>query len=192
MTTTIAANLISFRKSSTLRGAHIVEDWNQFGHKFSSRFIIQIYAYVKWIAHLIGMRVRVFVFERILLSCCEYLASRIGCSSIGRICSGYLFSIFNAKYLILMFSCSIKGDEGQQFVYGGDRQAEDIVHFASRVVNPTIRLMNDHKDLRRLRKDETIFFAFIGDAEGELWVCEIFYNQYTPQCEAYDIKLHHH
>ena len=89
--------------------------------------------------------------------------------------------IFIVYYMTVEF-CSMKGDEGQQFIYGGDRQAEDIVHFALRVANPAIRLINDHEDIKRLKKDGTIFFAFIGDASGKLWVSEILVFLYFMFC----------
>lgn len=70
-------------------------------------------------------------------------------------------------------SCSVKGEEGQQFIYSGDRQAEDIVHFSLRVANPPVRPIKDTNHLKRLKKETGIFFAYIGDANGGLWVCHI-------------------
>lgn len=78
-----------------------------------------------------------------------------------------IFSFDILFYKFLFFS--IKGDEAQ-FIYNGDRQTDDIVHFALRVANPPVRQLEDDDLFNRLRKDGVIFFTYLGEPQGALWV----------------------
>lgn len=80
----------------------------------------------------------------------------------------FLFILY-LRSIRIYFSHSIKGDEAQ-FVYNGDRQTEEIVHFALRVANPPVRQFKDGDLINRLRKEDIIFFSYLGEATGELWV----------------------
>lgn len=70
---------------------------------------------------------------------------------------------------------SIKGEEAQ-FTYNGDRATEEIVHFALRVAHPPVRKFKNGDLIDRLKKDKIIFFSYLGESKGELWVSYISLN----------------
>lgn len=72
--------------------------------------------------------------------------------------------------LKLNISFSIKGEEAQ-YIYNGDRLTEEIVHFALRVAHPPVRkFRKDDGLLNQLKRDKIIFFSYLGEPTGELWV----------------------
>ncbi|XKL63256.1 hypothetical protein PGB90_005620 [Kerria lacca] len=77
--------------------------------------------------------------------------------------SCYQFRI--QTYPTIMF---IKGEEAQ-YMYSGDRITKEIVHFALRVSNPPIRKFKDDDLINTLRKEDVIFFTYLGEPDGLLW-----------------------
>lgn len=55
-------------------------------------------------------------------------------------------------------------------MYSGDRITKEIVHFALRVSNPPIRKFKDDDLINTLRKEDVIFFTYLGEPDGLLWV----------------------
>lgn len=71
--------------------------------------------------------------------------------------------------LSFLFSNSLKGDE-KDFVFRGDRTKEEIVHFALRANGPPVQQITRHESLDSLKGMKRIFFVYVGEFTGPIWV----------------------
>ena len=77
--------------------------------------------------------------------------------------------VFLCNNLILQFS--FKGD--QQFVYNGDRTRDEIVQFALRLSGPPVQEVTKTASFNTLKKDRELYFLYVGERSGALWVRNI-------------------
>ena len=55
------------------------------------------------------------------------------------------------------------------FSYEGDRNREDIVTFAKRLLGPPVGELRTEGDFEEAKTKSEIFFVFTGDQDGPLW-----------------------
>jgi thioredoxin domain-containing protein 10 len=57
-----------------------------------------------------------------------------------------------------------------QYTFKGDRTKEDIVNFALRVSGPPVKQITRAESLENLKASNPLFFVYVGDNAGLLWV----------------------
>jgi len=57
-----------------------------------------------------------------------------------------------------------------QYTFNGDRTKEEIVNFALRLSGPPVRQITRAESLDNLKASNPLFFVYIGDNAGPLWV----------------------
>ena len=65
------------------------------------------------------------------------------------------------------------------FAYEGDRNRDDIVSFAKRLLGPPVGELRTKGDFEEAKTKSEIFFVFTGEQEGPLW--DTFYQVPTRQ-----------
>ena len=65
------------------------------------------------------------------------------------------------------------------FAYEGDRNRDDIVSFAKRLLGPPVGELRTKGDFEEAKTKSEIFFVFTGEQEGPLW--DTFYMVPTRQ-----------
>ncbi len=55
------------------------------------------------------------------------------------------------------------------FAYEGDRNRDDIVSFAKRLLGPPVGELRTKGDFEEAKTKSEIFFVFTGEQEGPLW-----------------------
>lgn len=68
----------------------------------------------------------------------------------------------------------MKGD--QEFVYNGDRTRDEIVKFATRLSGPPVQEVTRTASFNTLKKDRDLYFLYVGERSGMLWVRPNFIN----------------
>lgn len=76
----------------------------------------------------------------------------------------------------MFFFYSLKGD--QKYVYEGDRTREEIVKFALRLSGPPVQEITKTLSFDTIKKDRDLYFLYVGDRSGVLWV-NFFHNFIT-------------
>jgi hypothetical protein len=57
-----------------------------------------------------------------------------------------------------------------QYKFSGDRTKEEIVNFALRLSGPPVRQITRSESLENLKTSNPLFFIYVGDNAGPLWV----------------------
>lgn len=57
-----------------------------------------------------------------------------------------------------------------QYTFKGDRTKEEIVNFALRVSGPPVKQITRAESLENLKASNQLFFVYVGDHAGLLWV----------------------
>jgi hypothetical protein len=57
-----------------------------------------------------------------------------------------------------------------QYTFSGDRTKEEIVNFALRLSGPPVRQITRAESLENLKTSSPLFFVYVGDNAGPLWV----------------------
>jgi thioredoxin domain-containing protein 10 len=63
-----------------------------------------------------------------------------------------------------------------QYTFKGDRTKEEIVNFALRVSGPPVQQITRSESLENLKASNPLFFVYVGDHEGSLWVSRYIYE----------------
>jgi thioredoxin domain-containing protein 10 len=61
----------------------------------------------------------------------------------------------------------------QHFVYNGDRTRDEIVKFATRLSGPPVQEITKTTSFGTLKKDKDLYFLYVGEKSGILWVRDI-------------------
>lgn len=75
---------------------------------------------------------------------------------------------------------SLKGD--QEYVYHGDRTRDEIVKFALRLSGPPVQEITKPQSFFTIKKERDLYFLYVGDRAGVLWVCFSYLYMYCHGC----------
>jgi len=69
---------------------------------------------------------------------------------------------------VLKYFYSVK--DGVEYVFKGDRTKEELLDFAIRLSGPPVQQITRIESIAHVKATNLIFFLYIGDYKGKLWV----------------------
>lgn len=132
------------------RGARTVNGLSPFG--------------ITWRSHCTELISGLVVLTALDLRQCQLLSASVGFRPF--YCKNQLGAVVYYIKRLLSFK------DNKQFMFKGDRTKEELINFAIRLSGPPVQRVTRSESMDHLKATNELFFVYVGDYLGELWVRE--------------------